>query len=399
VESLSTHPGPDRHDVGAVVLGGDYQGLEIVRSLGRRGIPACVVDDEWSIARFSRYTKRSIRVRSLGDGERTVSTLLDAGRRFGLEGWVLYPTRDETVVALARHRDRVAGFYRVPTCGWETARWACDKRMTYRLTEQLGLAAPRTWYPADAGDLDRIEGEPPLVIKPASRGPFLHETGAKAWRADSLGEAKELFERASVLAGRGEVMVQELIPGDGRQQYAYCALFGENGPVATMVARRRRQHPPEFGRASTFAETVDLPDIEPPSERFLREIGYRGLVELEYKLDPRDGRLKLLDVNARTWGYHGLGRAAGVDFPYLLFRDQLGQANAPCRARPGVRWVRLLTDLPTAALEISRGRLDWREYGRSLRQADVGAVAARDDPVPGIIELLLLPYLFVKRGF
>jgi D-aspartate ligase len=43
-------PGP-----GAVVLGGDYQGLGIVRSLGRHGIPTLIVDDERSIARASRY--------------------------------------------------------------------------------------------------------------------------------------------------------------------------------------------------------------------------------------------------------------------------------------------------------------------------------------------------------
>ena len=74
-----------------------------------------------------------------------------------------------------------------------------------------------------------------------------------------------------------------------------------------MTVRRRRQHPSDFGRASTFVETIELPEIEEPSCRFLAAIGYYGLVELEYKRDPRDGVCKLLDVNARTWGYHSLG--------------------------------------------------------------------------------------------
>ena len=67
--------------------------------------------------------------------------------------------------------------------------------------------------------------------------------------------------------------------------------FKDGGGVASMVARRRRQHPPEFGRASTFVETTDLPLLETFSERFLRAIGYYGLVEVEYKLDRRDGRV------------------------------------------------------------------------------------------------------------
>ena len=93
-----------------------------------------------------------------------------------------------------------------------------------------------------------------------------------------------------------------------------------------MTVRRRRQHPSDFGRASTYVETV-------------RAAGARGAVDaassgrwattgwprLEYKQDSRDGAYKLLDVNLRTWGYHTLGgAAAGVDFPYLLYRDQTG---------------------------------------------------------------------------
>ena len=129
-------------------------------------------------------------------------------------------------------------------------------------------------------------------------------------------------------------MIQDLIPGGGEQQFAYCAFFKDGRAMASMVVRRRRQHPPEFGRASTFVEAIELPILETLSERFLRAINYYGLVELEYKLDPRDGQYKLLDVNGRTWGYHTLGSGAGVDFPYLLFADQMGEAD---RAAPRTR--------------------------------------------------------------
>src|SRR5580698_3088308 len=91
-----------------------------------------------------------------------------------------------------------------------------------------------------------------------------------------------------------------------------------------MVVRRRRQHPLQFGTASTYVETLDIPILEEYSERFFRAIDYYGLVELEYKLDPRDSQFKLLDVNARTWGYHSLGAQAGVDFSYMLYSDQVG---------------------------------------------------------------------------
>src|SRR5271154_959804 len=137
-------------------------------------------------------------------------------------------------------------------------------------------------------------------------------------------------------------MVQELIPGGGSQQFSYCAFFRDGKAVGKMVVRRTRQHPLQFGRASTYVETVDIPVLEELSERFLREIDYYGLVELEYKLDPRDGEYKLLDVNGRTWGYHSLGTSAGVDFPYMLFADQVGESVPLQRGRPRVSWIRLI---------------------------------------------------------
>jgi D-aspartate ligase len=386
-------------DVGALVVGGDYVGLGIVRSLGRHGVPVCIVDDERSIARFSRFATYGERVPDLRDEQRAVETVLEVGSRLGLRGWVLYPTREETVAAFSRNRAMLAEHFRVPTPGWDTVRWAWDKRNTYRLADELAIPTPRTWYPQRLEDLGGIDADPPYAIKPGIKEHFFYATKAKAWRADSRAELAERFERAVAVTGPGEIMVQELIPGGGEQQFSYCAFFKDGAGVASMVARRRRQHPPEFGRASTFVETTDLPLLETLSERLLQAIGYYGLVEIEYKLDPRDGRYKLLDVNARAWGYHSLGQRAGVDFPFLLFADQLGEQIAPCRAKAGVRWVRLVTDLPTAAYQLAHGQLDWRRYLRSLVGFDVEAVLSLEDPFPAVAEVALIPYLSRKRGF
>jgi predicted ATP-grasp superfamily ATP-dependent carboligase len=391
--------GPSTRAVGGIVVGGDFVGLGIVRSLGRRGVPVCVIDDERSISRFSRYTTYAVRVPTLRDENRVTAALLEAADRLRLDGWVLYPTRDEVVGALARNRSTLERRFRVGTDGWSSVRWAWDKRNTHRLAEELGIPAPKTWYVRDARELDTLHDALPVAIKPAIKEHFIYATKVKAWRADTVAELTERFEQASAIVGSAEVMIQELIPGDGREQFAYCAFFKEGRSLGSMVVRRRRQHPPEFGRASTFVETVDLPVLDELSERLLRAIDYYGLVELEYKRDSRTGEFKLLDFNARTWGYHTLGQRAGVDFPYMLYADLVGESVEPCRAKPDVRWIRLVTDLPTGALEVFRGRTHWRSYLRSLRSADIESVFSRDDPLPGIVELGLVPYLIVKRGY
>ncbi len=395
----ATNGSAQRRPIGAVVVGGDYQGLGIVRSLGRRGVPICVIDDERSIARYSRFADLSVRVANLTDEEAIVQTLVEVGRAHGLDGWVLLPTRDEIIAAVSRHLDELALLYRVPTPAWDSVKWAWDKRNMFLLATELGIPTPRTDWPADEQALAALDAEFPAVVKPAIKERFMRATRAKAWRADNRHQLLELYRRACDVIPAGEAMIQELIPGGGERQFAYCAFFKDGEVLASMQVRRVRQHPPDFGRASTFVETVEQDGLVAPSIAFLKRIGYYGIVELEYKQDERDGQLKLLDINCRTWGYHTLGAAAGVDFVWLLYLDQVGEGTVYRQARPGVRWLRLVTDLPTGISEIAAGRLTVRSYLGSIRSADTEAVWASDDLRPGFAELGLLPYLIWKRGF
>jgi D-aspartate ligase len=381
------------------VLGGDYQGLGIVRSLGRHGIPVCVVDDEASIARFSRYTTSRSRIGSLNDTRQTVADLLHIGRDKGLLGWVLFPTRDELVATLSQYRQELSAVFRVPTPDWQTVKWLWDKRNTYSLAEKLGIPIPRTWYPRNIEDLAQVDGHFPVALKPAIKEHFIYATKAKAWLADDAETLRRLFEKARRLIPAEEIMIQDFIPGETGSQFAYCSLFANGKSIAGMTVCRCRQHPLDFGRSSTYVETVDLPLLEDYSRRFLSAADYSGLVEVEFKRDDRDGQFRLLDVNGRTWGYHSIGRSAGVDFPYLLFRQQVSQPVASCTGKTGVCWVRLLTDLPTGIVGMFKGKLNGRSYLKSLSRCNEEAVFSVQDPLPGLVEIALVPYLAVKRGF
>ncbi|MGA8432428.1 MAG: hypothetical protein WB729_21555 [Candidatus Sulfotelmatobacter sp.] len=383
--------------IGAVVVGGEHPGLGVVRSLGRRGIPVCVIDDQHSVSQFSRYATRTVRVKDLRDEEKTVATVLEVGERYGLQGWVLFPTRDETVAAFSRHRDELAKVFRVSTPAWETVKWAWDKKNTYELAEELGIPCPRTWNPRTPADLTELYSHLPLAVKPAVKENFFYATGSKAWRAETPAELDDLFYKAAQQIRAEEILVQEIIPGDGSRQYSYCAFFRDGHAHSTLMARRIRQHPREFGRAATYVESIDVPEVEALSLRFLQAIDYYGLVEVEFKQDPRDDQFKLLDVNARTWGFHSLGMPAGVDFPYLLFADQIGETTQPCKGRSGVGWLRLVTDLPTAASDFWHGHMSAGSYLRSLRSTRIESVFSAADPLPSIAEILMLPYLVTKK--
>src|SRR3989475_4555441 len=154
-----------------------------------------------------------------------------------------------------------------------------------------------------------------------------------------------------------QIMIQELMPGGGESQFSYGALCLDGHPLASVTARETRQFPTDFGRFSTHVETVEEQGVIEPAIRLLAAVRYSGLVEIEFKRDPRDGRFKVLDVNPRVWGWHSLGARAGVDFPYLLWLLARGEAVPEVHGGPGARWIRMNTDFPVAILEIMRGRL------------------------------------------
>jgi len=384
-------------DVGALVIGGDHPGLAVARSLGRRGIPVWVMDDQHSVSRYSRYPRRVLTVKDLRNPENSVDSVLEIGHRFGLRDWVLFPTRDETVMAFSRQRDRLAEFFRVTTPDWNTTRQAWDKNNTYKLAEQIGIPAPKTWHVRSAEELRSLYSNLPLAIKPAVKENFFYATGAKAWRAETPEQLHNLFAAAARKIDVSEIMIQEIIPGGGECQLSYCAFFRDGLAHSSLTAKRLRQHPREFGRAATYVETVDVPEVAELAQRFLRAIDFYGIAEVEFKQDPRDGQYKILDVNIRSWGFLSLGQAVGVDFPYLLFADQLGYPIERCIGRPGVGWLRVLTDTPVALTEILTGRLSFGAYAQSIRKTGTEAVFSREDPLPSIAEFALLPYFVMKK--
>jgi predicted ATP-grasp superfamily ATP-dependent carboligase len=389
-------PGAPAQTAGAIVIGSDYRALAVVRSLGRRGIPVWVLaggDDV--LAARSRYART---VAFAGDTDRErCESLFRLADAHHLDGWALFPSADETAAFVSRAHDDLQARFVLTTPPWQVLRWAYDKRLTERLGRALDIPQPRTWSAASADAAASLDVDFPVVVKPAIKEELNRLTAAKAWRADDRDELRRRYAEAADLVDPSVLMIQELIPGNGETQFSYAALCDRGRPLATVVARRTRQYPADFGRASTYVETVEQPDVIEPSERLLGEIGFTGLVEVEFKRDPRDGALKLLDINPRVWGWHSLCQRAGVDFPYLAWRLARSEPVPATRSQIGVRWLRLSTDLPTSVREMVGGRLPVRTYLRSLGGPRESAIFARDDPRPGLTEFPMLIGTLFRR--
>ncbi len=373
---------------GAIVLGGAHGSLEIVRSLGRRGISVWLIIADNPLASLSRYVERTVRWRGPRD-DGALEFLLELSRHHGLRGWVLYAGSDDDVRFVAQNHSALSAVFTLTTLPWDEIRSAVDKRLMNARADELGLAHPLTRYARSHDELAPLGMPLPVVLKPTVREGRNTFVDAKAWRVDDEAALFARYDEARSLVGADSIMIQELIPGGGMAQFSYAALWDRGKPIASLVARRRRQYPIEFGFTSTLVETIEQRQIEVDACRFLASLDYSGLVEIEFKYDTRDGRYKILDINGRAWSWIALGAAAGIDFPALQWRLAAGEEITPQIGRSGVRWLYFSRDLAASICEMLTGDLSPIAYLRSLRRPLVLAVFAWDDPLPALLDLPL----------
>jgi D-aspartate ligase len=390
---------PMNETTGALVIGGNLNGLSIARSLGRRGVPVWVATPPTAkLAAYSRYTLRTLPWPE-GEYEVQAAYLSELADRYNLDQWVLFPTSDESAALLSKFHSTLSSRFRVSTPAWDVLRWAYDKRLTYRLAAEQQVDYPSTIYPASEVALQAAACAFPAILKPATHAVVNRFTADKAWPVANRDELLARYRNARDLVPPDLILVQELIPGGGESQFSYAALCCDGQPIASLTSRRTRQYPIDFGYSSSFVETLDVPEIVAPSRRLLAAIRYTGLVEIEYKYDARDGRYKLLDINPRLWTWSPLGRSAGVDFPYLLWQMLTGNSVPQQTGRAGARWVRMSTDFPAAIHLMLRGLLGPGAYFRSLRGPLEFALLASDDPLPGLLDLPLFAFKHVYAGY
>src|SRR5439155_24444361 len=191
-------------------------------------------------------------------------------------------------------------------------------------------------------------------------------------------------ERVFADAEQYEPLVQELVPGGDDALYtlgSYLAADGE--ALGLFCGRKLRQTPPGVGTCRV-GEAVWDEDVVEQGLKLLRALEHRGLSQVEFKRDPRDGVLRLMEVNPRLWQWHGLAAACGVDLPRIAYEDLTGErpqtVSMNGRRR---RWA--ITLMPG-------------ESPAPQRPPYVDAVFARDDLKPALVQAArLLPRRRLRR--
>lgn len=361
--------------------------LGVIRGLGRRGVPIILLDfDRGSMTRYSKYISKKLACPDPKKSEiRFINFLLDVGKQRDKKCMII-PIGDAEVMALSKHKEELERFYLLPLPSFEVIQKLVNKKEFYKLLDQMSIPHPKTYFPEDISELKSIgrEIDYPYIIKPAYSHLFGKKFHTKVFVINSpqeLDQAAEKLRNTNI-----EVVIQEIIPG--KDIYMFYSYFNNKcEPIAISGYDKLRQYPPDFGGGSLCKSAWRSVPID-SAIQVLRAIRYHGIAEPEFKRDPRDGKYKLLEINARTSTENRLPARCGVDVEYIAYLDTLEQyMEDQISPNNEILWMDEINDLLSCLMQLKEGGLGIREIFESLRGKKEYAIFARDDSLPFFIYL------------
>jgi D-aspartate ligase len=368
-----------------VVLNAKLAALGIMRSLGKKGVRVFAVDSNPRLSALrSRYCAGHLSLDLCADDtDETVRRLLEFGRTLGKKP-VLFWTSDETAVLAARYRRELAEGYLLPQNDVELIDELQNKAGMHRLALRHGVPAPRTEFPKSEAEALAAAQQItfPVMVKAIIGSRLFARTGKKMELAHDIDQLMRLY-REMEDPEDPNLMFQEAIPGSDDQVYIFNGYFdADSNCLNPYTGHKIRQYPVHVGCASLGICRWNE-EVARITQKFMKDLGYRGILDIGYRLDPRDGKYKVLDVNPR------IGQAFRIfvgtkneDVCRDMYLDLTGQPLERSTPREGRRWMIEDFDVVSSYEYRQEGTLTFGEWLRSLKGLEEFAWWWWRDPVP-----------------
>ncbi len=365
-------------------------GLAVMRSLGSKKIPMYAIDDAPKDASMrSKYCREKfIKKYDENNQKEYLDYLLWIGSKINRRT-ILIPTSDELSVFVADHADQLERYFNFTHNDPDLLKKLISKEGMYQLALEHDIPTPTTLFPRDFDEVKEFAGQVtfPVMLKGIFGNRLQERTNQKMVIVRSK---EELFKNYQWLEDPDSpnLMIQEYIPGGDDQVYIFNGYFNEQSEcLASFTGFKIRQHPIHTGCAS-LGECSWIEEVSSQTKDFMKKIGYKGILDIGYRLDPRDGRYKVLDVNPRLGGAFRLFVAENdMDVARTLYLDLTDQEIPPVIPREGRRWLIEDFDIISTFHYFQEGSLTILQWMRSFKGVEEGAWFNRKDPVPFIVIL------------
>jgi predicted ATP-grasp superfamily ATP-dependent carboligase len=368
-----------------------HGGLAVTRSLGRLGVAVFVVDaDPWTPSFFSKYCRgRFVWDFDRAPAEDSVRYLAAIGRALGRRA-ILLPTADTTALFLAANADALQEWFLFPHLSLHLAQSLYSKKEMYFLARSVGVATPNTFFPASKQDVLTFAEEArfPIMLKPIE---YRRAKNQAARKKVIVRGKQELIDHYEIMEDpqHPNLILQEYIPGGEDANWMFNGYFGEHSECLFGLAGKKiRQHRPSAGITSLGVCQPNATVAETTKE-FMKAIHYRGVLDIGYRYDARDGLYKVFDINPRIGCTFRLFVSDnGMDVARAMYLDLTGQPVVAGHGLPGRKWMVEDIDLASSFCYWRDGKLTATEWLRSFHGLQESAFFAPDDLRPMLLMCL-----------
>jgi D-aspartate ligase len=380
----------DAAGAAALVIGLDsITGLQTARVLADQGIPVVGVGRDRRHPSCRTNACERI-VYGETQGEDLIELLASLAPMFTRPA-VLFPCTDLSVLAIVRHKSRLADLYRAVLPSPEVIEVLVDKAKFHQHAVAAGLSVPRGWVVTDHASAQAAARALafPCVLKPAVK--TLAWQSATSAKVLPVSGPEELIATFARFRPHCETfLAQEWVDGPDTDLFTCNAYFdGTSRAVLAFVSQKMRQWP-LTGGVGCLSRAVENEAVRRETERVFGGLGHHGLAYLEMKVDSRTGRQVIIEPNVgRPTGRSAAADRVGIGLLAAQYRDALGlplPAPSP-RSERGGKWIYLRQDCQSAFTHWRRGELTAGGWIESLRDCRHDAVWAWRDPVPFAADL------------
>jgi predicted ATP-grasp superfamily ATP-dependent carboligase len=259
-----------------------------------------------------------------------------------------------------------------------------SKKGMYEMALEHGVPTPLTLFPKSLEDVKAFL--PRITFPVMLKGIFGNRLEVRTRKKMVIvHSSEELIENYSAMEDpeMPNLMLQEYIPGDDDQIYIFNGYFDRQSRcLAAFTGHKIRQFPVHVGCAS-LGVCRENERVAQTTIRFMQAIGYRGILDIGYRYDPRDDQYKVLDANPRVGQAFRLFVAENdMDVVKSLYLDLTGQEQFAIVPREGRRWLIEDFDLVSSLHYYQEGTLGLRAWVRSFKGVEEAAWFSWTDPRP-----------------
>jgi D-aspartate ligase len=363
----------------------NHHGIGIARSLGRLGVDVYGIGISRMVAGLhSRYFKQKfVRDVDTAPSEETVDYLLDIGKRIGKRS-LLIPTTDTCTIFLADYADRLKEWYIFPNNSRELTHSLIDKKGMYFLAKKSNVPTPETCFPRSRMDVEKYVKDAmfPVMFKGIDGLAAALRSGRKMFVAKTKRELLDLYDRYED-PSNPNFMLQDYIPGDAGSVWMCNGYFDESSECLFAATGKKIRQYPAYTGATCLGICLKNDTVLEVTKQFLKRIGYKGIVDIGYRYDKRDGKYKVLDVNPRCGSTFRLFVGnTGIDMVRAQYLDLTGQKVPESSMVEGRKWLVEDWDLISCYRYFRDGNLTVAQWAKSFGGVKENGWFAMDDLLP-----------------